>query len=153
MVWFLLGNVCSTFSIWTHILQRNGRFWLSEGLEYLPSGIPGFALIASTLPTVDFSSAPTLQSIISWSWQWTVFLHQHRKPKPQSFMDFSFHKLWKSYQVWLVGQPATNVRMLVLVLLSTSWQVHCFLFGVDGWQLIALASVTFFFPLVFLSCL
>lgn len=45
----------------------NGRFWLSAGLEYLPSGIPGLASAATTLPTADWDSFSTLpcQSIIS----------------------------------------------------------------------------------------
>lgn len=50
----LLGNVCTSFSAWTCRQPQNGWFWLSAGLEYLSSGIPGLASAAATLPTVDW---------------------------------------------------------------------------------------------------
>lgn len=64
---FVLGNVCTSFSVWTCRRHQNGRFWSSAGLEYLPSGIPGLASAAPTLPTVDWDpfSTSARQSIIS----------------------------------------------------------------------------------------
>lgn len=120
----LLGNVCSSFSIWTCRQPQNGRFWLSAGLEYLPSGISGLAAAAATLPTVDWDSFSTSsrQSIISRWWQRTTFPHQQTKPNPKQFMDF--YNLWKSYQTWLAGPPVTSGGMPRQAPPSSSLQVQ-----------------------------
>lgn len=97
----LPGNVCSSFSIWTCRQPQNGRFWLSAGLEYLPSGIPGLAAAAALRLCPHWTGIPTStsshQSIISWRWQQTTSLSPRTKPNPQQFMDF--YNLWKNYQV------------------------------------------------------
>lgn len=91
IVLLLPGNVCSSFSIWTSRQPQNGRFWLSAGLEYLPSGIPGLAAAAAaTLPTLDRDpfSTSSHQSIISRRWQRTTFPPSANRVKSTAIYGF-----------------------------------------------------------------
>lgn len=127
---FLLGNVCSSFPYGCVDITKNGWFWLSAGLEYLPSGISGLASAAAALPAADWDPVGTSasHSMIRWCCERAAFLQQQPKPNPQQFMEvlqfreeFSSMACWTANHKWQYAYTGSSLVPLTGTVLPVWW--------------------------------